>query len=82
MSALRAAKNALDPFADLYSAIYRRVAEATDEELSVLVDAPELLTEVNCWWCAYRVAPFVAKLAGDELASRKRDAMSPEDGTP
>lgn len=68
---LREAKAALESFAGLYMEICENVELSDDDQLSVLANAPNLLTSTNCWWATKGVAPIVAELAWQEI--RRRD---------
>lgn len=65
-----AAKRVLDPFANPYFELHRLVEGASDADLAVLVDAPKVLTQTNCGWTVYRVAPIVAEMASKEARRR------------
>lgn len=69
--AIRARIRRLQSFADLYVEIDREVCGLPNSKLKGLIEAAGLVTQTNCGWGKYRVAPIVAKMAEAEIQRRK-----------
>jgi hypothetical protein len=68
-------RDRLSPFAELQaelvSGVDRLVSEATDTELTKLLQAAGRPDSTNCWWAIFQVAPVVIEAVGQERWRRK-----------
>ncbi len=70
------ALKAVDEYARPYYSLYRQIRESlegkTDAELKILARAEECVSQTNCGWGAYAVAPLVAQEARIILYARSK----------
>lgn len=50
------------------------ITSLTDDELVALSQASSLVTESDCWFVSYAVAPIVSDIAANELQLRQEKA--------
>lgn len=67
-----------EPYYRLYSTVRRSLERKTDEELKRLSSSEEHVSETNCAWVSYAVAPLVAHEARVILYARERSASEGE----
>lgn len=58
---------ALSPFALKFADMIAMVGSLSAEERKAVIREAESLTETNCGWALYRIAPVIKKLCEEEL---------------
>jgi hypothetical protein len=68
----------LEPWAGVLSELYadldRHCRDLSDEDLAAFTAATTGMTQTNCWWAAYHVAPIVREAAQMEAQRRRQRA--------
>jgi hypothetical protein len=64
-------RSLLEPFGQYYWEMEKAIEEMTDAGLVALVGASAGLTESNCWYAIYEVAPMIRRMAQDEQKRRE-----------
>jgi hypothetical protein len=55
---------------ELGNTLHQRIEALSDDQLRQIIAGCDQLTETNCWYTAYRLAPAVREAAEDHLHSR------------
>ncbi len=54
------------------------IDELSDAELDLLIKAPEVITDINCWWLSYEIAEVSQTIAKHLKESRLSKIQQPK----